>query len=637
MSNKRFDVIYPTSSRITLDGGKNNKFERSIIQDSESPDCLNVLCSNGAVETRGGFGKFNTTSVGSFVGDGIYTRRGDDSVETMIVFAGGGMYTLGGTSTFTSVPSATSMFTAGVRVATAQYQDHMFIGNGGITPHKWGGTYFTRHGVDAPTTTSTVASQATGVLTGGYRYKVTYVNSFSVEGSVGPTTATFTAASATLRVSNIPTAPQSFGVSARRLYRTSAGGSEWKRITEIADNTTTTYDDNNADTALGVTAPEDNGMPPNYSVVCYHANRIFCNDPANPSLVWYSNLAEPFTFSSANFIRVGDASADLVKALSVYDNSVIVSCENSQWLIYMASTDDADWQLIRLKSEFGSRSHFAHVLFNNKIFFPAVQNSRVVGFAAIEGNGVAPSATILTTSSALSNLLSERIEPDMLDIQDAYAGNISAIVYENRIWIAVTYQSGASTNNRVFVYDFSTGNLQKKLPSWIPFTFPTGMYPAQYTIYGGNLYFISSSATGFVYKFNKTTYADDGNAIDSYIWTKEFSGLNDHEGDYKDFRALVVLAEKSGDYYMDINYRADSDSGDGDVVRADLDPGSAIWNSFLWGGNTWGGGSDQQEYRLFLGKLRGRRVQFKFSNQNRVNQKFKVHGIKFGYNLKGPR
>jgi hypothetical protein len=98
-----------------------------------------------------------------------------------------------------------------------------------------------------------------------------------------------------------------------------------------------------------------------------------------------------------------------------------------------------------------------------------------------------------------------------------------------------------------------------------------------------------------------------------------------------------VLAEKSGDYYMDINYRADSDSGDGDVVRADLDPGSAIWNSFLWGGNTWGGGSDQQEYRLFLGKLRGRRVQFKFSNQNKVNQKFKVHGIKFGYNLKGPR
>lgn len=635
-TSRRFDVIYPSSNRITLDGGKNNKFERSIIQDNESPDCLNVFVSDAACETRGGISKLNTATIGTFVGDGLYTRRGDDGVETMIAFAGGSMFTLG-TSTFTSVPSATSVFTAGVRVSTTQYQDHMFIGNGGATPHKWGGTYFTQHGVPAPTTTSTVASNATGVLTGDYRYKVTYVNSFSVEGDVGPVTATFTASSGTLRLTSIPVAPQSFGVSARRIYRTTVGGSVFKRLAVISDNTTTTYDDNTADASLGANAPSDNGVPPIYSVVCYHQNRLFCNDASNPNLVWYSNLAEPYTFASTNFIRVGDASSDLVKALAVYDNSIIVSCENSQWLIYMPSTDATAWSQIRLKSEFGSRSHFAHVLFNNKIFFPAVQNTRVVGFAAIEGNGVAPSATILTTSSALSNLLSERIEPDMLDIQDAYATNISAIVYENRIWMSVTYGAGATTNNRVFVYDFSMGNLQKKLPSWVPFQFPTGKYPAQFTIYGGNLYFISSAATGYVYKFEKTTYADDGEAINSYIWTKEFSGLRDHEGDQKDFRRLIVLVDKAGAYFMDIYYRANSDSGQGDITRVNLTPESAVWNAFAWGSDEWGGGSDQQEFQIPLGKLRGRRVQFKFTNQNKVNQKFKLHGFKFAYNLKGPR
>lgn len=154
MSSKRFDVIYPSSSRIQLDGGKNNKFVRSIIQDSESPSCLNVVFTNGGVETRGGITKLNTTSVGSFVGDGIYTRRGNDSIETMVVFAGGTMWALGGTSTFTAVASATSVFTAGVRVATAQYENHMFIGNGGITPHKYNGVDYTLHGVPEPTTAS---------------------------------------------------------------------------------------------------------------------------------------------------------------------------------------------------------------------------------------------------------------------------------------------------------------------------------------------------------------------------------------------------------------------------------------------------------------------------------------------------
>lgn len=637
MSSKRFDVIYPSSSRIQLDGGKNNKFVRSIIQDSESPSCLNVVFTNGGVETRGGITKLNTTSVGSFVGDGIYTRRGNDSIETMVVFAGGTMWALGGSSTFTAVASATSVFTAGVRVATAQYENHMFIGNGGITPHKYNGVDYTLHGVPEPTTASTVASQATGVLTGGYSYKVTYVNSFVAESDIGPVSNTFVAASATLRLSNIPVAPQSFGVSSRRIYRTETGGTTYKRVATISDNTTTTYDDNNADSSLGANAPTDNGVPPVYSVVVYHADRLFCNDAAEPSLVWFSNLAEPYTFASTNFIRLGDASADLVKGLVVYDNSILVNCENSQWFIYMPSTDETTWQRIRLKSPFGSRSHHGSVFFDNKVFFPAMQNSKIVGFAAISGDSVLPSVSLLTTSSAGSNLISERIEPDMFDIVETYAPNISSIVYKNRVWTAVTYGNASTENNRVFVYDYSNSNLQKRLPSWVPFTFPENKAPAQFTIYNGNLYFIASSATGFVYRADTTNYNDDGAAIDSYIWTKEFSGLKDHENDFKDFRALMVLFEKSGDYFMNINYRVDSDSGTGDQTQIDLDPGSAIWGSFAWGSGIWGGGNEQQEVRQFLGTSRGRRIQFRFSNQNTINQKFKVLGIKFAYNLKGPR
>ena len=81
--------IYPSQGRITLDGGLNTKFEQSLIEDNESPECANVVFGDGAVGTRDGTVKLNTSAIGSFVLDGLATRHADTDVETMIAFAGG--------------------------------------------------------------------------------------------------------------------------------------------------------------------------------------------------------------------------------------------------------------------------------------------------------------------------------------------------------------------------------------------------------------------------------------------------------------------------------------------------------------------------------------------------------------------
>ena len=159
----RYEVIYPARAGVLFDGGLNTKFERSIIPDNESPDCLNVVFTNGAVATRGGTSKLNTTAVGSFVFDGLYTRRGDDSAETMIAFAGGSAWGLAGT-TFTTIGSAQSVFTTANRVAAAQYRNNLFIGNGGVIPYKWNGSDFTRHGVYPLTNTVSIMCAAAGVI-----------------------------------------------------------------------------------------------------------------------------------------------------------------------------------------------------------------------------------------------------------------------------------------------------------------------------------------------------------------------------------------------------------------------------------------------------------------------------------------
>lgn len=631
-----FNVVFPAKGRATFDGGLNDKFERSIISENESPDCLNVVFTNGAVATRAGSSKLNTTAIGTFVGDGLYVRRDNTTAETMIAFAGGSAWQLG-TTTFTTIASAQSVFSAGVRVGCTQFENHLFVGNGTVTPYKYNGVAFTRHGVPAPTTTMTVVSGAAGNLAGDYLYKSVFVNSASVWGNVSPATATFTATSSGGQnvLSAIPVAPQSHGVSSRRIYRTDAGGTTYKFIATIADNTTTTYTDNIASSAAGVTAPTDNGEPPVYSVCTYHQNRLFVNDTANPNYVWYSNLFEPYTFASTNFILIGDGSSDLVKGLSVYNNYIVVMCENSVHLIYMPTTSAADWSTIRLPGQFGSKSPFSPFLYDNKMMLAAIQNTKFVGFAAVRGESIDPAATILTAGAAGSDMQSDRIEPDMFSVQESYVGNISSMVFKNKAYISLTYDTNNTTNNRIYLFDFSKSNLAKRQEaSWVPLD---GLNAAQFAIYGGFLYYISSTATGFVYKLETSSYIDDATAINSYFWTKEFSGNPGHENLQKDFRKVKLLVEKAGAYYMNFTTRVDSDSGGGNTQQVSLNPGSSLWGTLVYGSGVWGGGTAQEEITVPLGQVSGKRIQFKFSNQNTANQRFKVHGLNFTYNIKGKR
>ncbi len=628
-----FRVVYPAKGRLLLDGGLNSKFGRDIIDDSESPDCQNVRFEDGAVETRGGSTKLNTAAVGTFVGDSLYVRHTDTGSQTMIVFAGGSAHYLN-VSTFITIPSAQSVYTAGTRWGAAEYENYLFAGNGGVVPYKYNGD-FTRHGIYPPTTTSTVASQAAGVLTGEYNYKVTNVNTALVESDVGPATATFTAASGTLRVT-LPTFAASYGVAARRLYRSDAGAG-YRRVATISDNTTTTYDDNVATAVVagGVVAPTDAGVPVMYRVVLYHQNRLFIIEDANRNFIWYSELGNPYTFKATNFIKIGDATSDLAFGLEVYENNVLVRCANSIHLIYMPDTDPANWKPVRIESPYGSKSPWGAWRYEGNLAFPAIQSDKFVGFASLSGIGLNRDSTFLTVSTAGSDLISNAIEPEMFLVQEAYVENISSIVFKNRAYVAVTHGDAQTKNNRIWVFDFSASNLSKKKRyQWSP---DVGVSPTQFAVYGGNLYFISSTSPCHVYQFETSTYADDGVAINSYLWTKEFSADNNPGGNtFKDFRYVKMLVNQSGDYDMDFYHRVDSDLGGGNRENVDLNPGGSLWGTMKWG-QAWGGGTAEADKKIFLGSDRGERIQFKFSNQNAVGHKFKVHGIKFYYNEKGFR
>ena len=631
-----FDRSYPPSGRVLFDGGLNTKFEKTLIPDNESPDCANVVFSNGAVGTRGGVTAV-ASSIGSHVGDGLYTRHDNTGAETMVCFGGGNMFDLQA-STFVTIPSSVSVFVSGSRVCADEYENYLFMGQSGVsTPFKWNGTDFTRHGVYPPNTAPTAATNGAGGLTGDYTWKVTFINTNLVEGNPTSASATWTASSEQADVT-IPVAPQSFGASGRRIYRTPASNTTaFYRVATVSDNTTTTYVDNTSDADLvASTAIDiDNGVPPEYSICKTHQGRFFCNDVNNLNYLWYSELLDPYTFGALNFIVLGDNSGDLIRSIEVFDNGIVCGTDNGANVIYMPDTTPSNWVNIRAKTNLGTKSPFGMIAYQNKIMFPALEKSKLVGFAALEGANIAPSATFLTTSTAGSEMQSDAIEPNVFDIQEGYLGNISAFSYQNKLYITCTKGSGNTTNNYVLVYDFSISNLSKrKFGAWVPYT---GIEAAQFTVYDGNLYFIESTATGLVKQLETTSYNDDGAAINSYFYTKEFPGVNGDEELQKDFRTLNLLFDKAGDYYMNFITKIDSDLGGGNINTIDLDPGGSLWGTMRLGTDVWGGGTAQEDKRIFLGQLRGKRLQLGFSNQNVADQRFKVHSMKFNYNIKGKR
>ena len=634
MPRSNFQRIYPSKGRITLDGGLNNKSDRSIILDQESPDCLNVIFDNSRVQTRGGTAKLNTAAVGSYVCDGLYTKHDSDGSESMVAWFGGTLYALSGTS-FNTVASAQSIYTPSKRVYASEYENYMFFGNGTDTPYKYADGEFTRHGIYAPTAAPTAATAATGsALSGTYSYKVTYVNSGAVESDAGTVSNTITVASQNVTLTSIPTAAASWGVASRRIYRTKDGGSTYYRIATISDNSTTTYDDAIADSLLTTEEPDDQGTPPNYSAIVYHQGRLFVIDPST-NLVKYSEVGNPYVFKVLSFRRIGDTTGDIPRMLAVYQGSVVVGCDHSMWIIYTPDADDTNWTDIRVITPYGCKSGFSPFLYNNKLMFAASQNGDFVGFGALSGSSMDPSVSLLTRSQLGSDLKSNVIEEEMLSVPDQYQDSITAITHKNRAYITGPYGTGQATNNRIWYFDYSFENLDRANKfAWSPWS---GLNAAQFTVYDNEMYYGTADDTGFVYKMNQVAINDDGAGIDSYIWTKEFFGFHEDENWVKDWRWMNLYYNLTGAGNLKTFVRIDSSGDDPTALDDKSLLGAFIWDIGKWDEGLWDKTSTTTEMKTPLGQFRGKRIQFKFSNGSTAGVKFEIIGLRLTYNLRGFR
>lgn len=619
-----------------LDGGLNNKYNRTFIDDSESPDALNVVFDDvGSVATREGFAKFNTTSVGSFAGDGVFATRFNNGNSTMLAWWNGSMYQAGTLNTFTTVPSAQSVFTAGTRVDAHMFQNLMFFGNGGSVPYKYNGTDFTRMGVEVPNSLPTVATSSAGVLSGAYAYKIAYENSYVVWGDVSSATTTINVAGGVrVLLTSLPVAPQSYGVAKRRIYRTTTSGTTFLFVATVADNSTTTYEDNIADGSLGAGAPTDNGLPPNWKYARIHQQRVWCvEDVSNPQRLWYSDLGNPYVFASTNYLQIDAGDGEKITGIGIHGNSIVIYKEASIWINYMEDTTPSNWVLVKTNSKYGGASHYSITDYKDKQLFIGQRYGVIAGMFAFKGVGVSQDAVRLDTVGMYSDAVSDRIEPDVLTYNKSYTNLSCAIEFENKVWVGVPYDTSTS-NNRVYQFDFMRVANQLGEGSWIPFT---GINPACFVIFNNKLYFQSDTANGRVYQLEAGVYNDDGAAIDSYFWTKVWSGHKGDEDWHKDWRWIELTIGTLGNWMMDVAYRLDDDDSVGSTKTVSLDPGGSLWGTMIWGTDVWGGGTNRAFAKVYFATSTGKRIQIKFANQNVANQAFKVIRMSLYYNKRGIR
>lgn len=193
----------------------------------------------------------------------------------------------------TNSVQALTFYTDGFQIEEGSSATDWYLPGEGGSTYSIGSAVKARNlGIDPPGSALSAAdSGVAGNPNGTYYYKVTFVNADGFESNPGSASSSVTVASKKISLTNIPVDSSTGNTTTkRRIYRTAAGGSVYKYVTEIANNTATTYTDNTADASLGALMLDNNNVPGNASIVYPFNSYVFYADNYD---LWFSKAGAP--------------------------------------------------------------------------------------------------------------------------------------------------------------------------------------------------------------------------------------------------------------------------------------------------------------------------------------------------------
>lgn len=242
----------------------------------------------------------------------------------------------------------------------AFYNNRAYFGNGVDDPQSYdlttsygGVTYTTpktkKQGALVPTVAPTFNADSAGgsVPVGAHTYITTFLYYDSEESNGGPASAIHTVSNPNNTVNLKTIQVGGYGVTARKIYRDDNDGN-YVLIGVISNNTATTFVDT---VALGTTPlPLDNGLPPIYSLIVEHLDRLWVAGVAgNTSTLYWSEAGLPDIFSVFGFLTCNPA--DPITALHIYNDRVMVFNRHSMGQIL--NRDSADFRYSEITPNVG--------------------------------------------------------------------------------------------------------------------------------------------------------------------------------------------------------------------------------------------------------------------------------------------
>ena len=276
--------------------------------------------------------------------------------------------------------------------------------------------------------------------TGTYTYKVTFYTT-TYEIGLNQASNSITVTDNDIDLTEIPIGPSTYfgeDVIGRKIYRTLTGGSIYKIIENgtIADNTTVILTDTTADADLGATLSTDlDEAPPKGKLSIIHGDRLFvANNPTNPSRLYYSDIGNHDYFPIDNYEDIRNNDGNEITLMEVFQGILYIGKNNSMQAYY-TNPDDV--------------SYYAGDPFNFK-------GCQAVHSAATSVHGIIYLAMdgLYLFNGQYSKLLSDLIEPTIMDISENQFEDVWGIVHGNKYYLTYASEAtGSQTNNRVLVYE----------------------------------------------------------------------------------------------------------------------------------------------------------------------------------------
>jgi len=530
-----------TQTLLNFEGGLNTRDIDSRIRDTELSDIRNFTYDKkGALTLRGGFTKINTTAIGSdpIMSLGGYYKSG--ATEEFIATAGTSIYKYdSSTQRFTAIK--TGLSGDGLVFGMHQYMNHFYMGNGTDPIQVYDGTNVWDIGYTKPASAPTASDGGAGSMSAGtYKYKVTF---YYADGESNPcdSYAEVTIAdSHQVSLSDIPTGNSR--VTQRKIYRTTAGGTTYKLLTTISDNTTTTYTDNTPDSGLGADMDTDNDAPPACKYIVNHKGRLWlAGDSNNPSRLYYSKSLHPESFPSTYYWDIGRDDGDEITGIFVNLGALIIFKKYSTWVLTGDTPTGANADMVKEKVNptIGCISAKTAVHAGNDMFFltPNLGVHRLHRIILAE------------TESFDAEALTEKIQPTIDGLNKDRLIYAHGVSYNHKYYLFVP---NGTSNYPDIALVLDLRDMHPDREETIAWTIYDNMEftsSCWYLDSEGEHIYVGSDSTGYTYELESGTN-DDGASIVAYATTKYFD-----MGSFiypKILRILAVHGRASEDYEFTI-------------------------------------------------------------------------------------